>query len=192
MKYLIFDTETTGVVPKGMTFKDKKYPRLLQLAWLLIDEAGTILDSRSNHIIPVGFEIPKTEFHIKNNLTYEICSKGEPLHQELDKLLEAIESCDMVVAHNMSFDYYIIASEIYKLNIDKKISKKPKICTMRSTTEFVGIKNQYGFKFPKLEELHMKLFGKSFDGAHDALADVKATYRCLMQLKVLNIKLVEI
>lgn len=43
-----------------------------------------------------------------------------------------------------------------------------------------------GWKIPKekfwLEELHKKLFGHVFDGAHDALADVSATVRCAKEL----------
>jgi inhibitor of KinA sporulation pathway (predicted exonuclease) len=36
---------------------------------------------------------------------------------------------------------------------------------------------QEKFKFPKLSELHQWLFGEDFEGAHDALNDVKATSR---------------
>lgn len=42
----------------------------------------------------------------------------------------------------------------------------------------------YGrFKWPKLIELHRKLFGTGFDDAHDALADVKACGKCFFEMK---------
>lgn len=44
-----------------------------------------------------------------------------------------------------------------------------------------------GFNGPILQELHNHLFNEDFDGAHDALADVKATARCFFELKRLGI-----
>ncbi len=40
----------------------------------------------------------------------------------------------------------------------------------------------YGYKPPKLQELYQKLFGTTFDNAHDAMADVKATKKCFFEL----------
>lgn len=39
------------------------------------------------------------------------------------------------------------------------------------------------YKWPKLIELHNHLFGCDFEGAHDALDDVKATVKCFFELK---------
>ena len=38
------------------------------------------------------------------------------------------------------------------------------------------------YKFPTLSELHFKIFGKNFNEAHNASADVDATARCLFEL----------
>ena len=38
------------------------------------------------------------------------------------------------------------------------------------------------FKWPKLTELHVKLFGEAFAEAHNASADVEATARCFLEL----------
>ncbi len=48
------------------------------------------------------------------------------------------------------------------------------------------IKLKKGFKQPKLEELYAKIFGSSFDNAHNAAADVNATARCFFELLRLN------
>jgi len=42
-------------------------------------------------------------------------------------------------------------------------------------------------KFPTLEELHTVLFGENFQGAHDALADVRATAKCFFELLRRNV-----
>jgi hypothetical protein len=36
-------------------------------------------------------------------------------------------------------------------------------------------------------ELHWKLFGADFEGAHDALADITATVKCLFELVRLGV-----
>ena len=54
-----------------------------------------------------------------------------------------------------------------------------------STIKFVEAKypsGRAGFKFPKLVELHEKLFGTGIEDAHTALGDVKTTARCFFAL----------
>jgi hypothetical protein len=45
----------------------------------------------------------------------------------------------------------------------------------------------YGNKYPNLTELHRKLFKKSFEDAHDALADVRACKAAYFELRSLGI-----
>lgn len=56
---------------------------------------------------------------------------------------------------------------------------------MLSTVDFVGALNRWGKpgKWPTLTELHVKLFECEFEGAHDALDDVKAMVNCFFELK---------
>jgi len=55
------------------------------------------------------------------------------------------------------------------------------------STNYCGILGEYGVKWPKLRELHIKLFGTEFDGAHDASADIAATKKCFFELKRIGI-----
>jgi hypothetical protein len=45
---------------------------------------------------------------------------------------------------------------------------------MRASTDYCKIPGPYGYKYPKLSELHIKLFGEDFKEAHDASADTNA------------------
>ena len=54
---------------------------------------------------------------------------------------------------------------------------------MLSATDYCQLPGRYGFKWPTLQELHSTLFNESFDGAHDALSDVRACARCFFELK---------
>ena len=49
--------------------------------------------------------------------------------------------------------------------------------------KFCKIPGKYGYKWPTLSELHLKLFDFDFEGAHDALLDVKACAKCLFELE---------
>jgi len=92
-----------------------------------------------------------------------------------------------MIAHNMNFDIPILVNEM-RLSKISATNKPRKVCTMMSTIKFVGALKSNGTpKWPKLSELHIKLFGVDFDGAHDALEDVRATARCYQKLKENNL-----
>jgi hypothetical protein len=58
---------------------------------------------------------------------------------------------------------------------------------MKSTAEYCQIPGNYGYKWPKLSELHYALFGKGFVEAHNAAADINATVKCFWRLKELGV-----
>ena len=61
---------------------------------------------------------------------------------------------------------------------------------MKSSVDYCQLPGRYGFKWPKLEELYDKCFSEKLENAHDALVDVKATYRIFQKLhddKVFNL-----
>ena len=63
------------------------------------------------------------------------------------------------------------------------IEKQETIDTMLASVDFCKIPGKFGFKWPKLMELHQKLFGCDFDNAHDSSADIAATEKCFWELK---------
>ena len=60
---------------------------------------------------------------------------------------------------------------------------------MESSTDFCKLLpiryNKY--KWPKLEELHSKLFTDKIDGYHNALIDIQVCKKCLFKLNELDI-----
>lgn len=183
--YLFFDTETTGK-PKNYngSIKDlDNWPRITQFAWQLYNEKGTLVKSFQSLIKPDGWEVPKEEFFINNNMSTELCEKeGRPILGVLEQFKNEIEDCKYILAHNLNFDLAVTASEMYRIGL--KAENKPiKICTMQSTTEILKLPGPYGFKWPSLTELHNHLFKCDFEGAHDAMDDVKAMANCFFELQ---------
>ena len=105
----------------------------------------------------------------------------------LNDFHKLINNSQTLVAHNMSFDEKIVGSEFLRNGFNNTIPSKPRICTMHSTTNFCKIEGYYGYKWPKLSELHYKLFCFEFEEAHNAMVDINATAKCFWELKRLGI-----
>lgn len=183
--FLFFDTETTGLPRSWQApLEDlNNWPRLVQLAWLLVDDAGKEFDGKNRIIKPENFIIPKESEAVHGISTARAKKEGIKLDEALMEFANAIERSKTLVAHNISFDEKIMGAEFLRKEIEHQLFNRPKICTMHKSTNFCKIRNGYGYKWPKLIELHEKLFDSDFDGAHDALADVKACARCFFELK---------
>jgi DNA polymerase III epsilon subunit-like protein len=120
---------------------------------------------------------------------------------------------DLIVGHNLSFDINMLKVELMReigqvinttnkrqfsqlldsLNdMNQESQKSPEspnlYCTMHNSIELCNLKmkTKYGkeyLKFPKLSELHMKLFNSSPRNLHNSLNDVLICLRCYYMLE---------
>ncbi len=161
---------------------------MIQVGYIIYDLEGNHVETKDYIIRPEGFIIPKDSSNIHGITTERALSEGIDLSIVLNELHQKIAASSILVAHNISFDEKILGAEFLRNRIPNLIESKMKICTMKSSVNFCAIPNQYGkFKWPKLEELHKKLFNKGFDNAHNALADIQATADCFWELKALKV-----
>jgi DNA polymerase III epsilon subunit-like protein len=183
--YLFFDTETTGL-PRNWQAPVtdlNNWPRMVQLAWLLYDETHQEIKRRDYIIKPEGYLIPAAAAKVHGISTEKALAEGVELSAVLREFADEIKQAKYLVAHNMSFDEMIAGAEFLRKEIANDLFRISRVCTMKSSTEFVNIPGNYGPKWPSLAELHFKLFSKGFEGAHDALVDVDALARCFFELK---------
>jgi len=186
--YLFFDTETTGLPSnwKAPVTDLNNWPRLVQLAYLLYDSNGNKISGGDFIIKPSGFTIPPEASRI-HRITTEIAnSEGKPLLTVLQLFNSLIVKASYLIAHNMSFDEKIVGAEFIRNGMQNTIPDKNRICTMERTTNFCAIDGPYGYKWPKLSELHNKLFRTGFEEAHNAAYDISATAKCFWELRKLN------
>ena len=89
-----------------------------------------------------------------------------------------------LVAHNLAFDLGVVGAELVRLNKRLRFLDLPGLCTMETTTEVCCLPRwgSAGFKWPTLVELHVHLFGRSYDRPHDAVGDLEACARCFFKL----------
>ena len=109
--------------------------------------------------------------------------EGQPIKDVLQHFQSLIEQASYLVAHNMSFDEKIIGAVFLRNGMPNSVESIKKICTKESSTNFCAIEGPYGYKWPKLDELHRKLFGTGFEEAHNAAVDINATAKCFWELK---------
>jgi DNA polymerase-3 subunit epsilon len=187
--YLFFDTETTGL-PKNWrapVTDFANWPRLVQLAYLLYDSNEQLIHARNYIVRPDGFQIPADASRIHGITNERAIGEGLPIDAVLKDFHDMINNSNYLVAHNMSFDEKIVGSEFLRNNMQNVIPTKQKICTMELSTEFCAIPGPYGNKWPKLTELHHKLFSEEFEGAHNASVDIEMTAKCFWELQRLGI-----
>lgn len=187
--YLFFDTETTGLPKnwKAPVTNVANWPRMIQLAWILTDSEGEQIENSSCIIKPENFTIPYEAAKVHGITTDKANKEGVDLTDTLRHFNLLIEKADFIVAHNIKFDEKIIGAEFIRKGIDSKLFKKKRLCTMDASTDYCQIPGRYGFKWPKLSELHIKLFGEDFENAHDASADINATEKCFWKMREIGL-----
>jgi len=187
--YLFFDTETTGL-PKNWNSPVtdlNNWPRIVQLAYILYDISGNKISEGDFIIKPNGFIIPQDSSLIHGISNDRAIIEGQPLLSVLQHFNSKMEQANFLVAHNISFDEKIVGAEFLRSGISNNIESKNKICTMKKSTNFCAINGPNGYKWPKLSELHYKLFGMGFEEAHNASVDIQATAKCFWELKNRNL-----
>ena len=143
MNYLIIDTETQGLLEdKYASFDDpESWPPIRQIAWQVFQSNG---------------ELTKEENIFINN-------SNSSIEITLKKLLNDIKEFNpILVGHNIDFDKNVIGAELIRKKLPNKLIHQKYVCTMEQTVEFCSLPNS---KFPKLQELHIKLFSCEFEGA---------------------------
>lgn len=191
MKTLTIDIETTGLPPKGADYKVDymNYPYIVSLAYKINDE-----ETKEFIINQEGRKIP-SETIIIHGITDEMADNSPYKIYEIlrDMIIDAEEN-NFSIGHNIYFDSSIIKANVLRgMKIDPEYSpnlypciedalhKDKRIDTMRLGQKICG------GKWPKLTELHMKLFGFIPKESHKSGADVDTAYKCYLELVRLGI-----
>lgn len=207
MKYLFYDTETTGLIPKK-EIGYEKHPFIVQFSYIVYDSESETIEKVYDEIIciPETVIVPPETSEI-HKITTELCRNS--ITKIEDCLMEFIGECmkvDLVIGHNLNFDNAMVTCELerYKTslgcdneefeNIGRLIQRfimLPFYCTMQETIDYCNIVKPFNkspktyVKFPKLIELHDKLFGKDTLNIqlHNSLNDVFVCFRCFYKYK---------
>ena len=185
MQFCVFDTETTGLPTPVETPDGTKliYPRLVQLAWIILNENLEEITHASFIIQPDHWTIPDDAVKIHGITTTDAFLLGEPIRDVLATFATAIADCTHIVAHNIAFDAGVLNGEYERYDIDNAIAEKLQCCTMETGKQIMKIPGTDGYRRPNLARLAKHYFPNSeFIIAHDALADAQKVARIFVRM----------
>jgi DNA polymerase III epsilon subunit-like protein len=111
---MIFDTETSGLLPKGECSIDQK-PYILQLSYVLYDEDKETVVEEYNHYIrlhDMTIEIDKGASEIHKISKEILNTRGIPIEEALTQFYKDYRRSTRIVGHNISFDMQMILIEV--------------------------------------------------------------------------------
>ncbi|MBP7670846.1 3'-5' exonuclease [Candidatus Gracilibacteria bacterium] len=182
MRVVVFDTETTGIPSKGLSLDWQPY--ICQFAAVVYE----VIDGELREVLRRDFLIKPAvaiEYEVVrvHGITNAMVADAPAFGDVAEEILELFASADCAVAHNLAFDEAVLRCELLRLGRDGDFLPEQRFDTMKETRDLCQLPGRHeGFKSPKLAELHQFLFGRGFEGAHNALADVLATGACLAEL----------
>ena len=169
---LVFDTETTGLVGCSL-MQQGQQPHITEFYGAMLDWEGKQIDELESLINP-GVSIP--EKIVKITGIDDAMVKDAPTFSEFaPRLLAFIERADVIVAHNLSFDRFMIQIEMARTGTPCRMPEV-QICTVEATEWMLG------FRLSQTA-LHEHLFGEAYPSAHRARNDVVALVRIFKELR---------
>jgi DNA polymerase III subunit epsilon len=195
MRILVFDTETTGLIPKYKQLpRDiQEYPYIVQFSFMLYNVETLTIDKISDYIIrlPEDVVIPEESSNIHGITTRITKVRGVSIHEAFDDFEQTLEQANVIIGHNLSFDIEMYRKECILNKRESKINKelfqtKSQYCTMKMSCNLCRIEriNSYGmyYKYPTLLELHQFLFKETPYNLHNSMVDVLICLRCYYKL----------
>ena len=213
-RVLVFDVETTGLIPlkDPETKKDRpleEMPYIIQLSFIVFNLLEFTIEKTFNAYINITDPEKITEKITElTGITREKCiTEGISMSYALYEFYQEYMNVDYVIAHNISFDKQMILFEIERnhyelellgtefiLNLFNPLFCNVKgienYCTMYSSINICNIMienktNKKPYKkFPKLAELYFKLFQKNPENLHNAMVDTLVCLRCFLKIKM--------
>jgi DNA polymerase-3 subunit epsilon len=192
----VFDTETTGL-PASYMLEDanlSSWPHILQLAYIVYDtEAHKFLEFMEIIVkLPSSVHISEESIRIHGISREMMTRSGVELAPQLTQFLTWCDMSELIIGHNVEFDYKMICAELMRLGWTEQLQTfkyyKKFFCTMKSTVNLCNIQSisktgKQFTKFPSLTELHFHLFKTGLKNMHNALNDVLVCFRCFYKLK---------
>lgn len=169
---LLFDTETTDLVHNTL-LPIKMQPRIIEFYGVMVDDQFrqvNELDFLCNPGIPISDEVQRI-----TGIDDAAVADKPSFAVHADEVIGLLEEADEWVAHNLSYDEFVLSVELKRCG-KAMPSGKIRTCTVEAT-EWIN-----GYRM-KLADLYEQMFSEKLEGAHRAKNDVLATLRCFQKLR---------
>lgn len=162
-KGIVLDFESTSYIAK--------FGRIIEISALKFAE-GRIIDEYQTLVDPV-IKIPKASRELTGITQQDVAGAPKSI-DAMKKLASYIRDCEVLVGHNIAFDYKFVESFLKRFHLPTWKGKL--LCTMKLAKSLtLGVKNH------KLETL-CDLFCVSNERPHRAWSDTRATFEVMKHL----------
>ena len=166
-KVVVFDTETTDISGYIVSYALVEYDMIEKK---ITNETYELINPQAK-INPEAYSVHKiSEEDVKDKPTFTDIK---------DKFLNILESADLIVGHNVLYDFGVLKRELERSQHHTNYLDLPIFDTMYFSVDVVELSKK---KMPKLEEAVAYFFGHQNATYHNALEDVKMTLKVFEKL----------
>jgi DNA polymerase-3 subunit epsilon len=188
----VFDCETTGLPDYDAPIDAPRQPYLVELAAELVrltpdPNDCELLDVFADIVtLPPGVDVPDEAAKIHGISTQDCLFDGLDARVVLLKWQNLVQRADLIVAHNLAFDAFIVRTSYarQKMTVPAWINERQRVCTMLAATRVMKkpFATGGGQRFVSLAESFEFFCGEPLVRGHEAIVDVRATRRLLIEL----------
>ncbi|MDP0500122.1 MAG: 3'-5' exonuclease [Verrucomicrobiota bacterium JB022] len=176
---LFLDTETTGLASTPVVTRQNflQWPRVIAVAWLLVDAERNIRSQQRLLIRPDGFKVPGNIQLLTGLAQHQLEAEGIPIAAALERLEADLAPATQIIGHNLRFDLNVLASERLRRADHTRFppAHLKLVCTLHLASKSREVRKQTGLsgRIP-LRLLYAGLMGREIAGHHDPLQDALA------------------
>ena len=166
-KVVVFDTETTDIAGYIVSYALVEYDMIEKK---ITNETYELVNPQAK-INPEAMAVHKiTQQDVE----------GKPTFLDIrDKFLDILQNADLIVGHNILYDFGVLKRELERSNYYTNYLDLPIFDTMYFSVDVVELAKK---KMPRLEEAVAYFFGHQNATYHNALEDVKMTLKVFEKL----------
>jgi DNA polymerase III epsilon subunit-like protein len=182
--YLVIDTETTGLFRFNDPAEAEGQPYLASVALLFCDDAFNLEHQWAALIRPDGWTMPDEAIAIHGLTNERLHAEGIDVSVPLAIYSGAIVTGRTIVAFNAWYDTKVMRGALRRARLPDLERDTQMLCVMEAMTGVCCIPSRRGgYKWPRLAEAHVYLFGAEHEGAHGALPDALAALRIAREMR---------
>lgn len=182
-KHLLFvDVETSGIPQslKNSVNATELWPYILQVAWQVCDLSGQVIKTEDHYVYDEKVKIDPSSFKVHGLTIETLIQIGEQRKDVMRRFAADLRYYQpVVIGHFVEFDSKMLQVAMSRAGLKNILQEQPHFCTMLATSDYSFMPDH---NYPKLDELHLRLFQHRPENIHNALGDVEATKACFFEL----------
>lgn len=178
--YLLIDTETSGLLKRGVPLELPEQPWIVSIAAQLIDSEGNELASLNTRIRAAGRSIADDAKAVHGISSREAGRGGVAEKSALRLLCGSQSLCSQarfVIGHGLQFDKDVITGSLMRNGWEAAVWLRPGLqfcCTMLAAAPFCKLPSEHdsgGYRWPSLDDACRILLGQEPRAGHHTAMD---------------------